>query len=112
MYVLNTLLLQAFGRKLCANSINVTLNTPARSPPINPLPPRCHRARSGAIAVVWSELFPAEQLRLIRLLVERVQIRDDGLDIEWHATGWSGLAGELAPNSIGAELRDLEEAAA
>ncbi len=64
------------------------------------------------LAVVWNELFPAEQVRLIRLLIERVQIRDDGLDIEWHAMGWSGLASELAPNSIGAELRDMEEAAA
>ena len=64
------------------------------------------------LAVVWNELFPAEQVRLIRLLIERVQIRDDGLDIEGHAMGWSGLASDLAPNSIGAELRDMEEAAA
>ena len=62
-----------------------------------------------SIGLVWNELFPAEQSRLVRLLIDRVQIRDDGLDIEWHATGWAGLAGELAPNTIGAELLELEE---
>jgi len=61
------------------------------------------------IGLVWNELFPAEQSRLVRLLIDRVQIRDDGLDIEWHATGWTGLASELAPNTIGAELLELEE---
>ena len=61
------------------------------------------------LAVVWKELFPAEQARLIQLLVERVQIQDDGLDIEWHAIGWSELASELAPNTIGAELQEHEE---
>ena len=61
------------------------------------------------LAVVWKELFPAEQMRLIQLLVERVQIRDDGLDIEWHAIGWSELVGELTLNTIGAELREHEE---
>ena len=54
-------------------------------------------------------MFHAEQTRLIQLLVERVQIRGDGLDIEWHAIGWSELASELAPNTIGAELREHEE---
>ena len=61
------------------------------------------------LGVVWKELFPAEQARLIQLLVERVQIQDDGLDIEWHAIGWSELASELAPNTIGADLREHEE---
>ena len=61
-----------------------------------------------ALAVVWKELFPAEQTRLIQLLVERVQIQDDGLDIEWHAIGWSELASELAPNTIGVKLQEHE----
>ncbi len=60
------------------------------------------------LAVIWSELFPAEQTRLVRLLIERVQIREDGLEIEWHHMGWSDLAGELASNTIGAELREWE----
>ncbi len=64
------------------------------------------------LALVWRELFPAEKVRLIRLLVERVQMRKDGIEIDWHATGWSGLAGELAPISICAELQEHEEAMA
>ena len=63
------------------------------------------------LACLWQELFPVEQARLVRLLIERVQFREGGVDIEWHAAGWSTLAGELAPNSIGAELREWEEAA-
>ena len=63
------------------------------------------------LACLWQELFPAEQARLVRLLIERVQFREGGVDIEWHAAGWSTLAGELAPNSIGTELREWEKAA-
>ena len=63
------------------------------------------------LACLWQELFPAAQARLVRLLIERVQFREGGVDIEWHAAGWSTLAGELAPNSIGAELREWEKAA-
>jgi hypothetical protein len=44
----------------------------------------------------------------VRLLIAKVQLRDDGIDIEWQPTGWSALMAELAPNSIGAELRELE----
>ena len=37
-----------------------------------------------------------------------MQLKDEGIDIEWHPAGWSALMAELAPNSIGAELRELE----
>jgi len=60
------------------------------------------------LGTVWNELFPAERCRLVRLLIKRVQLREDGIDIEWQSMGWSQLMGELAPRSIGAELRDLE----
>jgi site-specific DNA recombinase len=45
---------------------------------------------------------------LVRLLIARVQLKDEGIDIEWHPAGWSALIAELAPNSIGAEQRELE----
>lgn len=64
------------------------------------------------LALAWNELFSTEKVRLVRLLVERVQTRKDGLKIDWHAMGGSDLAGELVPNSIGAELQELEEAVA
>ena len=60
------------------------------------------------LSVVWNELFPEERYRLVRLLIAKVQLRDDGIDIEWLPAGWSALMAELAPNSIGAELRELE----
>ncbi|MBA3903860.1 MAG: recombinase family protein, partial [Rhodocyclaceae bacterium] len=46
--------------------------------------------------------------RLVRLLIARVQLKDEGVDIEWQPAGWSALMAELAPNSIGAELREME----
>ena len=61
------------------------------------------------LSEVWDALFPEERIRLVRLLIARVQLRDDGIDIEWQPMGWLSLMGELAPNSIGAELRELEE---
>jgi site-specific DNA recombinase len=60
---------------------------------------------------LWRELFPAEQQRIVRLLISRVQLREDGVDLEWLPMGWSTLAGELTPGSIGAELQALEETA-
>ncbi|MDE2149370.1 MAG: recombinase family protein [Gammaproteobacteria bacterium] len=61
------------------------------------------------LSVVWNEMFPEERCRLVRLLIARVQLRDEGIDIEWHPAGWSALMAELAPNSIGAELRENEQ---
>jgi site-specific DNA recombinase len=60
---------------------------------------------------VWKQLFPEEQGRLVNLLIERVVLREDGIDIVWREVGWKELAGELAPGSIGGELLELEEAA-
>lgn len=60
------------------------------------------------LSAVWNELFPEERCRLVRLLIAKVQLRDEGIDIEWYSTGWSALMVELAPNSIGAELREME----
>jgi len=62
-------------------------------------------------SVVWDELFPQERHRLVQLLIARVQLREDGIDIEWHAQGWGTFMAELAPNSIGAELQELEQEA-
>lgn len=52
---------------------------------------------------LWDELFPTEQARIVQLLVERVTVADDGLDIRLRT---AGLA------SIAAELRDPERRAA
>jgi hypothetical protein len=57
---------------------------------------------------VWKQLFPAEQVRLVNLLIERMQILADGVEIVWRESGWSELAGELQPDSIGGEMLEME----
>jgi DNA invertase Pin-like site-specific DNA recombinase len=46
-------------------------------------------------ATVWSELFPAEQARIVHLLVERVDVREDALEVRIRAEGLASLVGEL-----------------
>jgi len=49
---------------------------------------------------LWNELFPAEQSRIIGLLVERVDVRADCVDIKLQIAGVTSLVGELTGNSI------------
>jgi DNA invertase Pin-like site-specific DNA recombinase len=44
---------------------------------------------------VWNELFPAEQARVIQLLVERVDVSPDGVEIRLRTEGLSNLTAEL-----------------
>ncbi|MDP1904527.1 MAG: recombinase family protein [Pseudomonadota bacterium] len=57
---------------------------------------------------VWAQLFPAEQQRIVQLLVERVTLQEEGIEIRWREMGWQALAGEMRPGTIGAELIELE----
>jgi hypothetical protein len=50
-------------------------------------------------ATVWTELFPAEQARIVQVLVERVDVRDDALEVRVRAAGLVGLVAELRPQS-------------
>jgi DNA invertase Pin-like site-specific DNA recombinase len=49
---------------------------------------------------LWNQLFPAEQSRIIELLVERVDVLIDRVDIKLRIAGVSSLIGELTANSI------------
>ncbi|MFT4961507.1 MAG: site-specific DNA recombinase [Paracoccaceae bacterium] len=49
---------------------------------------------------IWDELFPAEQARIVQLLVERVDIGLGGLDVRLRIDGLSGLVREMA-NDVG-----------
>jgi site-specific DNA recombinase len=40
---------------------------------------------------LWDELFPAEQTRIVQLLVERVDIQQDGLEIRFRVDGLTSL---------------------
>lgn len=46
---------------------------------------------------LWSELFPREQARIIQLLVERVEVDPDGVNIKLKLDGVSSLLAELRP---------------
>jgi site-specific DNA recombinase len=49
----------------------------------------------GRLDPLWDELFPAEQARIVRLLVERVTVGDAGAEIKLNLEGLAGLAREL-----------------
>jgi site-specific DNA recombinase len=50
----------------------------------------------GALEPVWDELYPAEQARLLRLLIERIDVAPDGISVTLHAAGIRSLVTELA----------------
>ena len=52
----------------------------------------------------WEELFPAEQARIVALLVERVDINTDALDVRLRTVGLAAVAREMM-------ARDIERAA-
>lgn len=45
---------------------------------------------------VWNELFPAEQARILNLLIERVAVMTNGLDIKFRSSGLESLARDMA----------------
>ena len=51
-----------------------------------------------AIEPLWEQLFPAEQNRIVRLLVDRVEVREDGLEVALRGEGMGHVVGEI--NSI------------
>ena len=65
------------------------------------------------IGDVWSQLFPAEQQRITRLLIERVQLRGHGLDIVWREDGWIGFGADISTHPLIEESQErVEEALA
>ena len=51
-------------------------------------------------ATVWAELFPAEQARIVQMLVERVEVQEDALEVRIRAAGLASLVGELRQNKM------------
>ena len=58
---------------------------------------------------VWEQLFPGERQRIVHLLIERVTLRNEGIEITWRDVGWCTLVGEMLPGTIGAELAEYEQ---
>ena len=50
----------------------------------------------GALEPVRDELYPAEQARILRLLIERIDVAPDGISVTLHAAGIRSLVAELA----------------
>jgi site-specific DNA recombinase len=53
------------------------------------------REALGRLDPLWDELFPAEQARIVQLLVERVDISPDGADIRLRTGGLATLVADL-----------------
>jgi site-specific DNA recombinase len=58
---------------------------------------------------VWEQLFPAEQQRIVRLLIERVIVSPNDLEVRFRPNGIEVLALELQPEPA---AEDVEEAVA
>ncbi|MBI1291225.1 recombinase family protein [bacterium] len=54
------------------------------------------------IEPLWDELFPAERARIVRLLVDRVDVRADGAAVRLRLDGLGGLVRDLAARELDA----------
>jgi hypothetical protein len=61
----------------------------------SPVPAREVVARISECAPLWDELFPAEQARIVRLLVERIDLSPDGMQVRLRVEGLQTLVQEL-----------------
>jgi DNA invertase Pin-like site-specific DNA recombinase len=52
-------------------------------------------ARIAEFAPLWDELFPAEQARIVRLLVERIDLSTEGMQVRLRSEGLQTLVEEL-----------------
>jgi site-specific DNA recombinase len=48
------------------------------------------------IELMWDELFPAERARIVRLLVDRIDVRAEGAAVRLRLDGLGALARDLA----------------
>jgi site-specific DNA recombinase len=67
----------------------------------------------GVLEPVWDELYPAEQARILRLLIERIDIAPEGIAVTLHGAGIRSFVAELADQKTPtlAESEPLLEAA-
>jgi DNA invertase Pin-like site-specific DNA recombinase len=59
------------------------------------------------IDAVWDQLFPAEQIRIVKLLVEKVIVSPNDLEVRLRANGIESLVLELQPESAQVESKVL-----
>jgi DNA invertase Pin-like site-specific DNA recombinase len=61
--------------------------------------------------LLWDELFPAEQARIVQVLVERVDVRTLGVEVRLRPNGLAGLVRETNGNRRAAVRADVERQA-
>lgn len=75
-----------------------------------PLPEETVRRRLLNLDKVWGELFPAEQRKLVALMVQRVEMTPQGANLHMHVNGLEELLRQLARNNEEEEdASDTEE---
>ena len=52
------------------------------------------------VDAIWDQLFPAEQQRIVKLLVEKVVVAPDSIEVRLRANGLEKVIRELRPSEI------------
>jgi hypothetical protein len=58
--------------------------------------------RSSRSVTNSTAFYPAEQARILRLLIERIDVASDGISVTLHAAGIRSIVAELASEEAGA----------
>ena len=61
------------------------------------------------IGEIWNQLFPAEQQRIVQLLIERVDICESSMNTAWREDGWIGLDPMIVAHPYVEESKGLVE---
>ena len=56
---------------------------------------------------IWDQLFPAEQTRIVKLLVEKVIVSPNNLEVRLRANGIERLVLELRPEPVEQQVEAL-----
>ena len=56
---------------------------------------------------IWDQLFPAEQTRIVKLLVEKVIVSPNDLEVRLRANGIERLVLELRPEPVEQQVKAL-----
>lgn len=59
-------------------------------------------------ASIWNQLFPQAKKDIVRSLIKRVTVSEDGVELEWRYEAWGALIGELAPGTVAHEMHERE----
>ncbi len=92
--MVETAVMQEIRRLVRAPEI-VAQTVAAAKKEMPPIEERDAVAALDRFSEVWSALFPAEQARIVRLLIERVTVTAEGLAVELRTEGLGTLVSEI-----------------